>query len=150
MGTKHYGPLAFMAALHFVAMFALMYAMVDRFENVYPNLNQVYMAGIMTAPMIVLELLFMRSMYDNRTLNAAFFAGSVVVLVGFFFFIREQVAISDKEFLRSMIPHHAGAILMCEKAAIQDAEIKELCRGILAGQQAEIDQMKAKLAELER
>ena len=30
--------------------------------------------------------------------------------------------------LKSMIPHHAGAIRRCEKAAIQKAEIKELCK----------------------
>lgn len=45
-----------------------------------------------------------------------------------------------------MIPHHAGAILMCREAAVRDVEIRELCRGIVAGQQAEIDQMNAMLA----
>jgi uncharacterized protein (DUF305 family) len=49
-----------------------------------------------------------------------------------------------------MIPHHAGAILMCEEAELQDAEIEELCDTIIAGQQAEIDQRKAKLQELEQ
>lgn len=47
-----------------------------------------------------------------------------------------------------MIPHHAGAILMCTKAPIRDAEIKRLCENIVSGQQAEIDQMTAKLKEL--
>jgi len=73
---------------------------------------------------------------------------SVVLFALFFLFIRNQTAIRDAEFLRSMIPHHAGAILMCEQASIQDAEIKELCSNILSGQQAEIRQMKAKLAAL--
>ena len=45
MHANHYGRLAIMAALSFVAMYALMYAMVDRFANVRPNLNQLYMAG---------------------------------------------------------------------------------------------------------
>ena len=53
-----------------------------------------------------------------------------------------------RHFLRSMIPHHAGAILMCEQAPIQDAEIRQLCQTIISSQQQEIDQMKAKLAEL--
>ena len=39
-----------MTVLSFIAMYALMYAMVDSFESVYANLNQVYMAGLMTAP----------------------------------------------------------------------------------------------------
>jgi uncharacterized protein (DUF305 family) len=47
-----------------------------------------------------------------------------------------------------MIPHHAGAILMCQKANISDAEIAKLCETIAAGQQQEIDQMKAMLSRL--
>ena len=49
-----------------------------------------------------------------------------------------------------MIPHHAGAILMCEKASINDAEVKELCKNIISGQQTEINKMKAKLNELDK
>ena len=49
-----------------------------------------------------------------------------------------------------MIPHHAGAMLMCEEAAIQDNEITELCNAIITSQQQEIDLMKAKLEELNR
>ena len=49
-----------------------------------------------------------------------------------------------------MIPHHAGAILMCEQAPLQDSEIKALCKNIVSGQQSEIDQMKAKLEALQR
>jgi uncharacterized protein (DUF305 family) len=48
-----------------------------------------------------------------------------------------------------MIPHHAGAVLMCEQAPIQDVEIKALCEEILRSQRREIDQMKAILARLE-
>ena len=50
--------------------------------------------------------------------------------------------------LRSMIPHHAGAIWMCKEAAIQDPEIRDLCGNIEAGQQQEINQMKAILGRL--
>lgn len=61
----------------------------------------------------------------------------------FFLGIRQQTAISDKEFLRSMIPHHSGAILMCREANITDPDIKSLCQTIMEGQQQEIDQMRA-------
>jgi hypothetical protein len=39
--------------LSFVALYILMYAMVDRFANVLNNRNQVYMAGLMAAPMVL-------------------------------------------------------------------------------------------------
>jgi|TARA_B100001105_G_C22331816_1_gene417257 uncharacterized protein (DUF305 family) len=45
-----------------------------------------------------------------------------------------------------MIPHHSGAILMCEQATLTDPEIKALCRGIVDGQRQEIAQMEAILA----
>jgi uncharacterized protein (DUF305 family) len=146
----HYGRLALMAALSFVAMYALMYAMVDVFGNVYPNLNQAYMAGLMTAPMVVIELVLMGSMYGSRRLNAFIVVASLVLGASCWVLIRQQVAITDREFLKSMIPHHAGAILMCEQASLEDPEIRELCRSIRSGQQSEIDFMKAKLDALER
>jgi uncharacterized protein (DUF305 family) len=49
-----------------------------------------------------------------------------------------------------MIPHHTGAILMCEQAPLQDSEIKALCKNIVSSQQSEIDQMKAKLSALDK
>ena len=48
---------------------------------------------------------------------------------------------SDEQFLRSMIPHHSAAILMCEEASVRDPRIHELCRGIVSSQSAEIAQM---------
>lgn len=144
----HYGKLLLMAVLHFIAMYVFMYAMVDTAANVYPNLNQLYMAALMTSPMLILELWLMGSMYPKKKLNIAIITAGALVLVCSFFFIRQQVAIGDTEFLKSMIPHHAGAILMCKKASIQDPEIQALCNTISTGQQKEINWMKTKLESL--
>lgn len=148
MDRNHYRGLLGMAALSFVSMYVLMYAMVDRFENVYSNINQVYMAGLMTAPMLIIELLIMRGMYQDRRRNTIILVASVVAGIAFFALIRQQTAVSDGQFLRSMIPHHAGAILMCQKAPIQDEDIRSLCAEIIASQEAEIIRMRAKLDAL--
>ena len=148
--NQHYKKLLIMAVMSFMSMYALMYAMVNTFANVIPNINQFYMAGLMTAPMMIIEIALMGSMYMDKKLNTIIIAISSVILIAFFVLIRQQGAVSDKQFLKSMIPHHASAILMCEKANLQDPEIKELCKSIISGQQAEIDQMKAKLMELEK
>lgn len=145
---SHYGRLLVMTAISFIAMYVLMYAMVDRIANVYPNFNQFYMAGLMTAAMVIIELLVMSGMYPNKRMNALLLLVSVVALAGFFGLIQKQTAISDRQFLKSMIPHHAGALLMCGEASIQDPDIQKLCRGIVLSQQQEIDLMKAKLREL--
>ncbi len=150
MGEEHYRHLLIMAILSFISMYILMYAMVNTIGNVYNNFNQFYMAGLMTAPMVIIELAAMRAMYPDKRRNILIIAGSIIAALLFFLLIRQQTAISDQQFLRSMIPHHAGAILMCEQASIDDADIKDLCESIISSQQAEIDQMKAKLLELEK
>jgi uncharacterized protein (DUF305 family) len=144
-----YMNLAIMAVLSFISMFVFMYMMVDSYDDVYPNINQFYMAGLMTAPMIVIEIVVMWATYDNKKANLIIAAVSIVLLVLFAFFIRKQTAVSDKEFLKSMIPHHGGAVLMCGQATLTDPEIKELCKGIMSSQQSEIGWMKKKLAELD-
>lgn len=146
MKENHYQHLLIMTGLSFLAMFILMYAMVNVIGNVYINLNQVYMAVLMAAPMVLIELVVMRAMYQNKKLSALCVGGSVVAMLLAFLFIRQQTAISDNQFLRSMIPHHAGAILMCEHASLEEPELKALCESIISSQQREIEQMKALLA----
>ncbi|WP_412026465.1 DUF305 domain-containing protein [Deinococcus yunweiensis] len=137
-----------MIALSFGAMYILMYAMVNVIGNVFNNINQVYMAGLMTAPMVIFELALMGRMYPNKRANVALLAASVLALVAFWGAIRTQSAVGDVQFVRSMIPHHSGAILMCEQASLRDAELVRLCDTIVQGQQAEITEMKAILQRL--
>lgn len=148
--SKSYFYLAVMAVVSFACMYVLMYAMVDRVANAYPNLNQFYMAGLMASPMVIIEILLMRGMYGNKKWNIAIIALGAISLIAFWMLIRQQFLIKDEQFLRSMIPHHAGAILMCERAAIKDAEIRELCENIKTSQQKEIDQMKGILKKIEK
>ena len=140
-----YALLAGMIVLSFIAMYILMYAMVDTFGNVFNSINQVYMAGLMAAPMVLIELALMRSMYPDKRLNAIIAGVAVVALIGFFLAIRTQALVTDTQFLRSMIPHHSGAILMCSKASIQGKELKQLCQNILRSQDEEIKQMRRML-----
>jgi dipeptide/tripeptide permease len=146
--NNSYQKLMLMAGLSFISMYILMYAMVNAFDNVFNSLNQFYMAGLMTAPMIVIELILMSMMYPNKRRNTVIIVVTLIAGLLFFGFIRQQTAISDQQFLRSMIPHHAGAILMCEQAPITDPEIQDLCVSIIESQQQEIDQMKTILDRL--
>lgn len=146
MHEHQYRRLLTMTLLSFSSMYVLMYAMVSRLDNVYANLNQAYMAGLMAASMVIIEVLLMGAMYPRKGLNAGILATSALVGVACFMLIRAQTAIDDRQFLRSMIPHHASAILMCEEAPIEDPAIRVLCKGITVSQQSEIEQMKALLA----
>ena len=147
---KHYRKLIIMAILSFIAMYVLMYSMVNTFSNVFPNVNQFYMAGLMTMPMIIIEIVLMSSMYMNKKLNALIIGISAVLLTAFFFLIREQAGVSDRQFIKSMIPHHGAAILMVEKTTITDPELKKITEEIITSQQKEIEQMKNILKRLEK
>lgn len=143
------GRLLLMAALHFPIMYLVMFTMIDRTAHFYNNLNMAYMAVMMTAPMLVLEVLLMRSMYQNKSALRLVAAGSLLGFVVFFVFMRQQTAIGDVQFLRSMIPHHSGAILMCGQSDLSDPEIRKLCDQIIASQTEEISQMRRILGRLE-
>lgn len=147
--TGMYLKLALMAVVSFIAMYILMYSMVDKFSNVVPNVNQFYMAGLMAMPMVIIELIIMRGMYKNSKLNIGIFAVALVASALFYTGIRQQVGVGDKQFLKSMIPHHAAAILMVEEADLTDPEVQKLANDIITAQKAEIAQMEAKLKEME-
>jgi uncharacterized protein (DUF305 family) len=132
----HYRQLAIMIAISFAAMYVLMYAMVDSFDSFVHNVNQAYMAGLMAAPMGVIELLVMRGMYRNRRANMMFGGGALLAGVLFFLAIRYQSGVGDRQFARSMIPHHAGAILMCEQTSLENQELRRLCFGRTASSRA--------------
>lgn len=140
--------LVIMGILHFLIMYALMFTTVASVDHIYMSNQKLYMAGIMTAPMLIIEIALMGSMYKNKKALYALLAGSSVVFILFFAFIRKQTAIGNKQFLQAMIPHHSGAILMCNQATITDLEIQELCIDIVATQKKEIEIMERKLDEI--
>lgn len=103
------------------------------------------MAALMTAAMVLIEILLMASMYPDRRSNLLTISASIVVLALAWLGIRKQAAIGDHQFLVTMIPHHGGAILMCRQASLKNPELIALCQRIVKGQQEEIDQMTAVL-----
>ena len=133
-----------------IIMYLVMFVMIDRVDSFYNNLNMLYMTLMMVAPMIALMILAMPHMFKSKAANVMLVVLSFAAFFGSFALIRTQTTIGDTAFLRSMIPHHSGAILMCEKASLSDPEIVTLCGNIIKSQRDEIDQMKAMLARLNR
>ncbi|GAA0861257.1 DUF305 domain-containing protein [Sphingopyxis soli] len=137
-----YRSLAWQTLVSAIIMYLVMFVMIDRLSSFYNNLNMAYMTLMMVAPMVILMIAAMPGMFPHRRRNFVILACSALAFLGSFALIRTQTTIGDSAFLRSMIPHHSGAILMCEQAKLTDPEVRDLCRGIIAGQKAEIDQMK--------
>ena len=130
----------------FIIMYLVMYTMIASLNHFYFNLNNVYMTLMMVSPMAILMLVFMRSMYPSKRTNLLIGGAAALVFAVSFWGMRTQAAVGDTEFLRSMIPHHSGAILMCQQASLTDPEVLGLCEEIVRSQEQEIAQMKALLA----
>lgn len=151
MMQHHYVMLALNLVLSLVIMYIAMFAMISSWGEFVQNINFFYMALVMWAPMAAVMLLTMKSMYKNPKLNLLLYVAFAVVFVLSFAGIRAQGFVGDRQFVRSMIPHHSGAILMCGQAPINDAELRDLCfgpNGIVESQKREIAQMKAILKRL--
>ena len=129
-----YRKLALAVSINAAIMFLLTYALIDTLDHFYPNLNRAYMAVMMVAPMVVIMLLVMSGMYANKRLNLALHAALGAIFVTTFVLARTQTPVGNEQFLRSMIPHHSSAILMCEQGHITDQEIVDLCRQIVRAQ----------------
>ncbi|PVY43715.1 hypothetical protein C8E01_10171 [Pontibacter virosus] len=69
MEKGNYMKFLLMLAVSFVIMYGVMYLNADKFDHVYLNLNRLYMALLMVAPMALVMLGFMSGMYTNKKLK---------------------------------------------------------------------------------
>lgn len=135
-------------AIDFVVMYLVMYAMIASLDDFYPNLNTVYMTLMMVTPMVIVMIIAMRSMFPSPRVSLAIGGVAAMIFGASLLGVRLQAAVDDAELVRSMIPHHSGAILMCREADVTDAELLTLCSRIIESQQREIDQMRDILSRL--
>lgn len=147
-GGHAYGMFAFNMVLSLAVMYLVMFSMIDGWSDFRNNINMLYMALTMVAPMGIIMLATMGGMYRNKSLNVALYAGLAILFVAAFAGTRTQAAVGDRQFIASMIPHHSGAILMCREANLDDAELVKLCDDISRGQREEIRQMDAIMKRL--
>lgn len=148
MHGHSYRKLAIELLIDFVIMYLVMFTMIATLDHFRFNLNNVYMTLMMVAPMAVVMLLSMRSMFPNKRANWIVIGVAAVVFAASFYAMRTQAAINDQELIRGMVPHHSGAILMCGKAKLNDPELIALCDEIIVAQEREIAQMQAILDRL--
>jgi hypothetical protein len=142
-----YAALLVSELVSFAVMYGVMYSMADRWDHVYLNLSNVYMAGLMAGSMLPVMLVTMPGMFTDKRTNAVLWAASAAVLALFWWLLRVEAGVGDRQFMRAMIPHHSAAIQMCRESSVEDPRVKKLCQGIMTSQEAEIAEMKALLSE---
>jgi len=139
---SNYAKLAIALAVSLLLMFVLTMSMVRTLDHFYLNLSNFYMALIMVAPMGIVMLLVMRAMFDSKRLNVVLLVSFAALFGGALALGRTETFVGNEQFLKSMIPHHSRAILVCEESSITDPEIGRLCEEIVKTQRDEIRQMK--------
>ncbi|WP_299989617.1 DUF305 domain-containing protein [uncultured Pontibacter sp.] len=122
---------------------------VAEISHIHLNLSRLYMTILMVAPMALIMLGVMRSMYRDQKLNAIIAVMSIVAIVGSFIMLRNQSYVGDKAFIHSMILHHSSAILVSEEARISDPELKKLAEEIIRSKNEEIAEMEKVLQRLD-
>jgi hypothetical protein len=146
--VKHsYLKLGVALLLSFFAMWALSMSMIVDWDHYFWNASNAYMAAIMVMVMGLIMLGVMWSMFSSRLLNLGLGAAFLAVFGLVFYLGRQEAGVGNEAFLKSMIPHHSRAILVCQESDITDPEIEELCQGIIEAQRKEIAQMQRILDE---
>ena len=107
---------------------------VNKIDDIRLSLNDIYMSLLMSGWM----LFFMGIYYmENYIIYIGLF-----LIVSNIWAIRTQFMITEKQYLRGMIPHHSMAIHMSKKLLNKDNNIKNLLDNIITTQEDEIKFMK--------
>ena len=138
-----------MIATSTAVMFVLMYLNTYSIDHVFFSETRFWMAFVMGAAMMVIMLLFMWSMYKNRTKNFIILGVAAFVFALALWLVRSQTTVTDTEYMKAMIPHHSIAIMTSERAHIRDPRVRELARDIILAQRREIAEMKYLIADIE-
>ncbi|MFT4934458.1 MAG: hypothetical protein ACI9LT_001138 [Pseudoalteromonas distincta] len=144
-----YWRFAAMIATSTLVMYGLMYLNTYAVEHVFFSETRAWMALLMGATMAVIMLGFMLSMYKNRTINIAIFAGAVLVFAGSLWLVRGQATVDDTDYMTAMIPHHSIAIMTSKRAQITDPRVRKLADEIIEAQEREIAEMRYLIEDLE-
>jgi cation transport ATPase len=141
--SKMYLKFALILLISLALMWVLSMSMIRSIDHFYFNLSNFWMALLMVSGMAIVMIIGMWSMFKNRKANIAMLVGFAVLFGAVFALGRTETFVGNEQFLKSMIPHHSRALLVCEESNITDPEIITLCDSIVKSQQEEISQMKA-------
>lgn len=148
MNRSPYRKMALMLGISFCIMYLTMFLNTDKISDIYLSRTRTYMVILMTAPMALVMLAAMRSMYARKKINLIVAAASLSAFTFALTGLRSQAFISDAQYIKAMIPHHSSAIMTSKNANIKDPELRRLSDSIIKSQEREIRQMKKILDRL--
>ena len=109
-------------------------------DDMQLHINDFYMAILMTGWMLFMETILDYNHYKDIKLRLII---AILIISFTIFAIRKQFFVTDKQFLKGMIPQHSMAILMSEKILkkTKNPKIKKLAYEIIKSQEKEINEM---------
>jgi hypothetical protein len=134
------------SALMFVGMvllqvFVMPFVMAASPTHVYFTLTQLYMGLFMGAAMVAIDGIL-------HPLPVWAWVAVGIIGLGAVIAYRLQIGITDRGWIREMIPHHSMALLTSAKRAqSQDPLVQRLAEKILLTQKEEIGEMEGILAQ---
>ena len=140
----HETMILWMSAIMFIAMvliqvFAMPYVMAETPADVFFSLTQVYMGAFMGAAMVL-------AMGVTHTLPWWLWILAAAVAAAAVFAYRRQLFVTDRQYLRDMIPHHSMALVTsAPRLTSSDPIVQRLAEQITASQRREIAEMKHRL-----
>jgi ABC-type multidrug transport system permease subunit len=92
---KPYITLLIALSISYIVMFAIMFSRVNEWSNLFLSLNQVYMAGIMISAMLIIMLVTMGSMFENKKLNIVLLGLGTALILLFWTLVRTQAGVGN-------------------------------------------------------
>ena len=121
-------------------VFAMPYVMTEKPAHVYFTISQAYMGVFMGAYMVAIECI-LHPMPVWVWITTVLVGAAAVV--GY----RLQIGISDRSWMRGMVPHHSMALLTsAPRTQSSDPFVQRLAEQIIATQEREIGYMQTQLA----
>ena len=114
--------------LGLIVMYVVMFSMIDGWGDFRNNLNMLYMAITMWAPMGIFMLATMPGMFPNRRMNMVLYGAFVLLTVLSFLGTRTQSFIDDRQFIESMIPLTPAFCLTAVSAKMRGTRAGTSCR----------------------
>jgi hypothetical protein len=148
MKENNYVKLSLMMLVSFIIMYLVMFLNIVDISHFYISLTRIYMALLMVLPMVIVMITFMPGMYQNQKLNKVLISTSAILFFVVVFFLRQQIFVTDSQYMKAMIPHHSSAILTSKQATIRDIEVRKLANDIIEAQEREIRLMKEYLQRI--
>lgn len=79
-----------MALVTSACMYALIFSMLEGSSESSSNISQWHMAGVMTMPIIIIEIILMGGIYTNKKFNTVIVIISVVSFLAFYLVVKDQ------------------------------------------------------------